>query len=279
MKYSCGLFMLLCLLFLSCIREPERGRNPLARVNNTYLYEDEVAGMIPPGMNPDDSIALLKTYISTWINQQLILDDASKHLTARQKDFTRKIREYRNSLMIFEWEKQILNSQLDTVVSMQELNEYYNANRHEFILQADIVRVLYIKLNANLPFVDDAQKLIVEEPFDAMATEQFCRKYAVNYFLDIKSWLFVEDILKEIPLNAQQRKEMETGNTFIRIVDDEYVYLLKVLDIKLKGSVSPLALEEKTIREIILQKRKNDILQLHMEKLRTSAGSSGIEIF
>jgi hypothetical protein len=271
--------LVILLLFSSCLRGPERGRVPLARVNNTYLYADEVAGMIPAGMSSDDSLALLKTYVNSWIEQQLVLDDASRNLSARQKDFNEKIKEYRNSLLIFEWEKQILNNQMDTVVTQQQLNEYYNANRHEFTLQADIVRVLYIKLNANSPFIEQSQKMILEESFNREETEQFCRKYAVNYFLDTRSWLFIEDILKEIPLNSQQRKEMETGNTFIRLGDEEYEYFLRVLDIKLKGSVSPLALEEQTIREIILQKRKNDILDRHIDNLRKSAGSSGIEIY
>jgi len=271
--------LIVLLLFSSCLRRPERGRTPLARVNNTFLYADEVAGILPAGMNPSDSVAMLRKYINTWVETQLVLDDASRNLSARQKNFNEKIREYRNSLLVFEWEKQILNDKMDTVITLEQLNDYYNANMHEFILQADIVRVLYVKLNANSPFIEQTQKMIREESFNREETEQFCRKYAVNYFLDTRSWLFIEDILKEIPLNSQHRMEMETGDTFIRFADDEYEYLLKVLDIKLKGSVSPLALEEQTIREIVLQKRKNDILERHIDNLRKSAGTSDVEIY
>jgi hypothetical protein len=96
----------------------------------------------------------------------------------------------------------------------------------------------------------------------------------------MKSWLYVEDIQKEIPMNSQQKQELSTGNAFIELIDEEYLYLMKVLEVKLKGSVSPLALEERTIREIILQKRKSEIIERHIRDLRTKAErSASIEKF
>jgi len=272
--------LLTFVLLASCFRGPDKNREVLARVHNTYLYKDEIDGLIPSGQNKNDSIELLKVYIQKWVEQQLILADAGKILSSVEKDFSKKIREYRNALLVFEWEKKILALELDTVVTEQQLKSYYESNAHEFILQRDIVRVLYIKLNANSLKFAEAGQLIRQEPFSRSKTEQFCSHYAVNYFLDDKSWLYVEDIQKEIPLNAQQRQEMSTGNVFIEMKDEEYMYILKVLEIKLKGSVSPLALEEQTIRNIIIQKRKIDITDNYIANLRNNAEKkSSVEIF
>jgi hypothetical protein len=229
-RTSC-LFILAFLFLASCDRGPAKNREVLARVNNTYLYLDEISEMIPSGISEADSLEIIRAYVNSWMHNQLIIQDAVKTLSTREKDFSDKIRDYRNALLIFQWEKKLFSEQLDTLVTDDQLGDYYNANSHEFILQADIVRVLYIRLNFNTPFRNEAVKLMSADPFSKSETEQFCRKYAVNYFLDYRSWLFVEDILKEIPLSSQQKQEMLTGNAFIEMKDDEYLYLLKVLDV------------------------------------------------
>jgi hypothetical protein len=272
---SAGILILLFFVFTSCFRNPEKDRIVLARVNNTFLYEDQIQGMIPSSFDQKDSAGIVSRYIENWIEQQVILSEASVVLNSREKDFSAKIREYRNALLIFEWEKKILSEKLDTIITDLQISEYYEANQNEFILQADIVRVLYIKLNMNNILSNTAKELMIAEPFDRNETEQFCRKFAVNYFLDLRSWLYVEDILKEIPLSAQQKNEMSTGNTFLELNDDEYTYLLKVLDVKVKGTVSPLALEENTIREVMMQKRKSDILEKHVRELKSKAERDG----
>lgn len=277
-KYFALLLMLI--LVFSCFRGAEKNREVLARVNNTFLYADEIETMIPSGITGNDSVELLRVYVGKWVEQQLILQNANNILTAKEKDFSKKIRDYRNALLIIEWEKKLLSAQLDTNITEKQLKDYYEANQREFILQADIVRVLYIKLNANSPFVREARDFLLDDPFDSEAAEQFCRKYAVNHFLDIRSWLYVDDIQKEIPLTTQHKTEMSTGNGFFEIQDAEYMYMIKVLDSKLKGSVSPMALEENTIKEVILQKRKKEIIDNHVRELRSSAErSSKIEIY
>jgi len=268
---TCIFLFIFSLFMASCFRGPEKNREVLARVNNTYLYLDEVTGIIPSGMNEADSLEVLMAYVNSWTQNQLIIQEAVKTLTTREKDFSEKIRDYRNALLIFQWEKKLFSQELDTLVTETQLLDYYSANSQEFILQADIVRVLYIRLNVNSPFRDEAYKLINSSPFSKSETEQFCRKYAVNYFLDILSWLFVDDLLKEIPLSSQQKQDLLSGNAFIEMKDDEYLYLLKVIDVRLSGSVSPLALEENTIREVILQKRKSEIIGNNIMRLRSKA--------
>ena len=270
-KHYFLLYFAIAFLLGSCFRGPERGRTVLASVDNVYLYEDEVEGMLPSGLSENDSLEYLKLYVDSWINQQIIIQDANKILSAREKDFNVKIRDYRNALLTFEWEKKVLREKMDTIVTNEQQLQYYEENLGEFVLQADIVRVLYIKLNANSTFRSEAIGYITSVPFQKESTEQFCRKYAVNYFLDIKAWLFVDDLLKEIPLQQQQKQEMLTGNAFIEMKDEEYIYLLKVADAKNKGSVSPFALESTTIKEIILQKRKAEILNNYITSLKQKA--------
>lgn len=271
MKVFSGLVFVFVLLFSSCFRGAESDRQVIARVKHAYLYADELNGVIPSGLSEKDSMAFVVRYVNQWIERQLIISDAENLLIPTEKNFKKKIRDYRNSLLIFEWEKKMLFEKLDSVVTDEEIAEYYETNQEEFVLQSDIVRVLYIKLNINSPFASEAMSLLQNEPFNKEKSEQFCRKYAVNYFLDIKSWLYIDELQKEIPLSDQQRRELSPGNSVLQFKDNEYIYFLKVIDIRLKGSISPLALENQTIHDIILQKRKNEILNNMTLELRTKA--------
>lgn len=251
----------------SCSSENNKER-VVASYNRLKLYSSEVESVIPKGISTEDSLQLAQMYINNWIDNQVVINEASRILTSKERDFNERIRKYRNSLMIFEWEKNILNKQLDDIISTELIHEYYQNNQFEFILQTDIIRLLYIKLNINNPFYNKAIELLNSENFNLAETEQFCIKYAVNYFLDTKSWLYVDDLLKEVPLTNSQRSELFTSSQVYQITNEEYRFLMKPLEIKLKGTTSPLALEEETIKEILFHKRKNSIIKDEITRLR-----------
>ena len=89
----------------------------MARVFDKYLYKADVAGVIPNGSSKQDSITLAKNYIQNWIKQQVILHKAETNLDEEKKDVEKKLEEYRNSLITYIYEKELIRQKLDTVVS------------------------------------------------------------------------------------------------------------------------------------------------------------------
>lgn len=73
-----------CLLLVGCefIRmkkeqaEPENVRKAVARVSNSFLYQDELIGITPPSSSAEDSIARVTAYINSWIRKQLVINEA-----------------------------------------------------------------------------------------------------------------------------------------------------------------------------------------------------------
>lgn len=272
-RYSI-LTLFILILLVSCNNKSEKDRL-LASYNNHKLYESEVIGFIPQGASSSDSIQLAELYINNWLEDKIILNEALKTLNPNQRDFKDKVRRYRNSLLIFEWEKQLLEKKIADEISQSKILEYYKNNQHEFILQDDIIRVLYIKLNNNNPYIPRAIEILNSPALNIEEARQFCRKYAVNYLLNPNVWLFVDDILKEVPLTSTQRLELLSTRNVFQISDIEYRYLLKPLEVKLKGTPSPLALEEATIKEILIHKRKQEIIETEISKLKTRDKNKG----
>ena len=55
-------------------------RKAIARVNNTYLYKDEIAGIVTDKITGEDSTARINSYINSWIRKQLLISEATKHI-------------------------------------------------------------------------------------------------------------------------------------------------------------------------------------------------------
>ncbi len=113
-----SLLLVSLLILASCNIFSGTGKDQaIAECNGKYLYREDLEGLVPNGTNPDDSIAMTKQFIDNWIMQQVMLKQAEDNLTEQQKDFRDQIESYRNSLIIFAYESELIRQKLDTVVS------------------------------------------------------------------------------------------------------------------------------------------------------------------
>jgi hypothetical protein len=48
-------------------------RKAVARVHNSFLYKDELIGIIPAGTLSEDSVARVTAYVNSWIRKQLVI--------------------------------------------------------------------------------------------------------------------------------------------------------------------------------------------------------------
>src|SRR5688572_17705081 len=106
----------------------EEKRQPVARVNNAYLYKDELIGIVTAGTSPEDSTVRIETYITSWIRKQLLIQEATRKIDINEADVERKILDYRFSLIAYEYQSYYVKQNLDTVISKEETEQYYKNN-------------------------------------------------------------------------------------------------------------------------------------------------------
>src|SRR5204863_8060059 len=93
----------------------DAARQPVARVNNTYLYKDELIGLVNSGISKSDSAARLDAYINSWIRKQLLIQEASRKININEAEVERKILDYRYSIIAYEYQTYYVKQHLDTV--------------------------------------------------------------------------------------------------------------------------------------------------------------------
>jgi hypothetical protein len=238
----------------------------LARVGKEYLYESDLKGLIPPGSTPDDSITFVHNYVDTWVRHKLLVLQAEKNLTPEEMDFTSQLDEYKNSLIIYAYENALVQQKLDTNITDEEIESYYNANQGNFQLRDNIVQMQYVKLPKNSKQISQFRNLLgADTPESRNKLSGLCEHQAVDYFLDDQNWLSLSDVLNEISLKTYNEEDFLKNNRTFEYQDSAFVYLFRIKDYKIKESTSPLGFEKERIRSIILNKRKIDLLN-HMRQ-------------
>ncbi len=277
------LVLFIILLFYDCSEKHnnDKKEDVVARVFNVKLYASDLKNLVPAGISRKDSLELIKKHVEQWIQDELVLNYAKNNLTEEQLNVEKEVNEYRKNLIIYNYQKELISQKLDTVVQQTEIEKYYTDFSSNFILKDNIAHIYYIKLNKKTPGLDKVKKWYTSNNSkDIENLRSFCIQFAENYFLDDNTWLLFDDILKEVPIQNYNTELLLKNNTNIELADDNYFYFLRIKGYKIKNSVSPLSFEKNNIKNIIINKRKLQLIdQMKREVYNNALDKKDFEIF
>jgi hypothetical protein len=267
---------------ISCEHSGSSGSGEvLVRVYDKYLYASDLEGVIPPGASARDSLTAVRNFIQNWVDKELIVKKAEENLPDDLKDFSARIEEYRNSLIIFEYEKMLVNQELDTNISRDAIMEYYEREKGNFLLQNDIIDLQYLKLHNDSPairkFRQYIQSELIEEQ-DSLAL--YSSKYASGFSIMHDYWLSRNEMLDMLPLEDYSYSDFRMNRKFLEVRDSVFIYMIYVRDYKPADSISPVNFVENDIKNIILNKRKKDLIRnMRQSVLQDAIEHNQVEIF
>ena len=234
---------------------------PVARVFSEYLYPSDLEGIVPKGTSSADSILLVQSYIENWIRQTVILKQATENVDLDQDALEKQLETYRQSLIIYSYEQQLIAQNLDTTVSNAQIKKYYEENKDNFELKKSIIKATYAKIPKNAHRIEMAVRWFnSSKPKDRNELETYCMQFSSNYSLTDTSWLYLDELSAIIPLDRFSESSILQKNNYINFSDKDFVYLVKVKDFMYKEDLSPLEFETENIKNIIINKRKIELI-------------------
>jgi|SRR5690554_384830 len=264
----------------SCKDRHDTSDEVVVRVYNDVLLRSDLAAKIPFGLSSADSARLADQIIKNWISSKAVLNFAERNLSESQKDFSNQLQDYRNSLVVYAYERELINQKLDTVVSDREMKAYYEANIENFKLKSYIVKLRFVKLNVEAPKQKKLQKWFQsdeEEDFEKLY--DYCQQYADNFYFEENEWLYLQDVLKEVPINVTDWNSFLQNTKYFEFESDSFQYLVRFFDYKLKDDRSPLSLEKGKITDLILNRRKVELInQMRDDVVKESYANNKIQV-
>lgn len=270
-----------CQLFDTTVSEEQTESEPLARVYDRYLYEHDLADLMPADLSSADSLAFLQNYINIWAKDQLMILKAEYNLTEDQKNFERQIEEYRNDLLKFAYRQQYISQHLDTNISDEAVANSYKSGTNDFVLKENIVKVRYAAISLEAPLLKKAIKWFYsEKKADEEDFYDYALKYAYKFSLRDSSWVSFDKLRREIPVPGDKQEEFIKTTGEVQFNDSTNVYLVEIMDYKLRGDKAPLPYSREIIKNILINKRKLEIIgKLEQNLLEDALDKKEFEVY
>jgi len=266
---------LLLIVLSSCnMFEEQPTGTPIARVNQSYLYKVDVANLVAENTSKEDSALIVSNYINRWATQQLLLDKSKINLPQDQlTEYERLVNEYKKGLYTEAYKNIIVSQQLDSAVSNASMIEFYNNNSENFRLNDELYKVRYVTLDKD--FLDvgeirDALQRFNQKDRDKLNTLNIQFK---NYNFNDSVWMKKERLVEDIPVLITNAQTELKKSGYVQLQDSLGVYLLKIQDVLQTGDIAPLSYIKPTLKQIVLNKRKLELIK----KLETDITKDAIK--
>ena len=275
--------LLLFFLFSACnYLEKEEEREVIARVNETYLYKEDIEPLIGEGVSAEDSTLIVSNFVNRWATQQLLIDKAKFNLsTQQQKEFDELVKNYKNELYSKAYADALVAKQLDTSFNESEIEEYYNSNLENFRLNEDLLKLRFIQLDKNsLDLQEIKEKFVRYNEQDKKDLDQISLTFKAFSFND-SVWVGSGSVYDKIgPLNDSNKSQLLKKSNFLQLEDSLEVYLVYVKDFLKRNDQAPLEYATSTIKQILLNQRKADLVQkLEKDITRDAIENEQFEIY
>lgn len=256
-------FVLVAAAFFSCSyagKSRQEGR-PLAAVGSKTLYAEDVKELFPPGVTGEDSLTMLHACVDAWVKKMLLLRLAEENLSSKQKDVSALLEDYRTSLLVYRYKQEYVEL-VDTAISESECEAFYTENKQHLTLSKPVVRVLFIKLRKNSPYLERIRKIYTSNrPEDIATLEDLCLQAALKFDHYGNRWLSLDELTKELPQQQDGYEDRVARKRAVEVEDDEYAYLVAIRDFKERNDIAPLEYAYDNIKTIILNQRKKSMIQ------------------
>lgn len=260
-KFVC--IIIAALLVCSCtLYDSVTKGEKVAQIGRAALYKTDIEKIIPKGMTGKDSAAIARQYIDSWAIKQLMLLKAQEQLPKQEKDVAQLLEDYRVQLLVFRYENKFVEERLDTIVTVREREEYYESHQDSFKGKNGVFKGRLVKMQNSSPNLQVMRKLAQEREIEGLEElEQLAYNSAYKYSNYDNNWVDLNVVAKEtgVPLDELQHL-MEKQKGVVEVKDTVYTNILQVLDYIAPGEVTPFEYNSGKIKEIIISRRKQELL-------------------
>ncbi|WP_252191200.1 hypothetical protein [Polaribacter sp. Q13] len=236
----------------------------VAIVNTEKLFREDLVNILPKNISKSDSLVLVKSYIQNWAIKRLLLEKAKNNSSLEtMNQIDDLVKDYKESLLINNFKEQLIKQQLDTVISDEELAAYYMLNKENFKLNEELVKIKFLHVDKNIKDKKNILKLFKSDSISDLEILEKQELSFKSYQFNDSVWTQLDNILLKLPFS---KEKLLKKTKFIEKQDSIGLYLVAINDVLERNSIAPLSYITPTIKQMILHKRKIELLR-EIEKI------------
>ena len=273
MKFWVSIFLLTTMV-VSCdyFRAPKKPK-AIARVGENYLFQDDIVDLVPKGTSKKDSIAIVKSFIDRWATQKLLFEAAERNIsTDKVAEFSTLIDQYKVDLYTKDYIESLVIRQIDTIVTDAQIDDYYTKNKQYFKNSSELVKLRYINLvKENPKFAKIKSKFSSFTKNDRKELEQLAVQFK-SYAFNDSIWVDINQVYEKIPfINLENKQKYISSGMNFQYPDSTTVWLVKINKVLPKDSPTPLEFLKPTIKQIIINNRKLELINTIEKEITNDA--------
>ena len=243
-------------------------------MGDNYLYESELDSLVPKNTSKEDSVILIKSFINRWVTQKLLIKAAERNLDdSKKEEFSILIKQYKNDLYTKAYIEKMVQTTVDTVISEQELRDYYNENKENFKTNGTILQLRYLHLLKDHPKLGSIKSNFLNfKKSDA----KFWKTYQMQFkssALNDSVWVSLNEVYRKLPFITPENREkyINEGMVFEKSDSLNGVYLVKIKKVINRNQISPFEYLKPTLQQVILNRRKLELIKKFEKEITDDA--------
>ncbi len=288
LKHQKNTLFLLCtfiaILVSSCegMFNKEEEKEPLARVDDTFLYKEDIASLIRDDMTAEDSTIFVTNYINNWASKQLLLSKSKINLPEEKlAEFDRLVSDYRADLYTRAYIEALVNQSRDTSVTKAQLQEFYEREKENFKLNEKLVQLRFVGMSEKFLDRDGVEAKIKNwDDSDKRYLDSIAVQFKKIHFND-SIWISASRVIEKIPPLTQANEETHLKKSqFFELQDSLEVYLGLVTNVLEVNETAPFDYVEPDIKQLILNRRRlNYVKKLETEIIDEAIKKNEFEVY
>ncbi|MEC8403217.1 MAG: hypothetical protein VXZ22_05515 [Bacteroidota bacterium] len=235
----------------------------IARAENHYLYLSDLERNLKSFSSVEDSLIKATNYINNWAREKLLFEKSLINLPQEKiSDLSNLVDAYKNNLFINAYREFVLKSTMESFDTTSIINSFYEANKENFLLKEPIFRVRYI----SFPLDNVVRKQITRRfkrynVEDVRFLDSLSFQFS-SYFLSDTIWLNEIEVGEQLNnLNQKQKELFLNSSNYFEVKDSLDIYLFKLAERLERGNIAPISYVENTIRDILFNQKKLELLR------------------
>ena len=264
MKSKNSLFIVIILLiFVNCEYFSTTPKLAIARVQDKYLFFNEIKDKIPINLSKEDSIVLVRNKIINWAKKHILNEKALINLNIEEQNkLLNLVESYKSDLFSHSYQEKMVKSSMDTLISDYDVENYYNLNKSNFKLNQDLVKARFMKIKSNNYNINDVRnrfKRFNQE--DVVFLDSISLQFSSFSFND-SVWINKDLFFSKLPdIKTYVKNNIVKKALFYQLEDSLELYLIKINKSIFRNDVSPLDYIRPTLKQILLNKKKLEFVR------------------